>query len=380
MTQGREFIPFESADQALVRAATRRFLEENSPEAQVRKLMDDERGWDVDVWQGLAAELGLTALLVPEEYGGAGASLADLAVVMEEMGRRLLCAPYLSSAVLSTVMLGGLEDEELRLRWLPRLADGSSLATVAVGVEEASDLSGQTGPVARSRLVAGSWQVSGEVPAVLDGATADLVLLLADTAEGTALFALEDMADRTHGVERRPMRTLDQTRRQALLRLSDVPATRVDTPDPASALRNALDLASVALAAEQAGVAVAALDMASEYVKIRRQFGRPIGEFQVIKHLCAEMLIRTENIRSCARYAARRIDAGAATSDVAALTAAYCGRAVVGVTSDNIQAHGGIGFTWEHPAHLYFKRAKASQWLLGSTAGHAQRVATTLAV
>ena len=360
-----------------LRATVRRFLSDRSPEAEVRRLMETDDGYDPAVWRQLA-HLGLTGLLVPEHHGGAGSGCVELQIVCEEMGRALLCAPFLSSAVLATSALVHAGDEATQARYLPGLADGSVIGTLAVTEESGSWRAEDTATRAEADG-AGGFTLTGEKLFVLDGAVADLLLVLARTDAGPGLFAVVAGAP---GLAREPMATLDATRKQARVTLHATPATLVGPDGGAAAgLAAALDVAAAALAAEQAGGARRVLEMAVEYAKVREQFGRPIGSYQAIKHKCADMLLEVESATSAAYAAGWAVDARSPEVGVlASLAKAYCSEAYYHCAAENIQVHGGIGFTWEHPAHLYFKRATSTQVLLGSPTYHRELLATRLGI
>jgi len=354
-------------EQEELRRSLRRFLDEVSPVAEVRRLMDTEEGYDPKVWSRMATELGLQGIHVPEVMGGAGLGQVELAVVFEELGRRLACVPYFSTVGLAVNALLASGDEAAQAELLPRLASGEATGTLAVledgGTWDLDRLGTQ------ARRSGEGWVLDGHKSFVVDGHTADVVLVAARTPAGLAVLAVEGGAA---GLERVPVPTLDQTRKLARLELSGTPARLVGEAGGAETwLRRALDLAAVALATEQVGSAQRCLDMTVAYAKVRQQFGRPIGSFQAIKHRCADMLLRVESARAAAYYAAW---AAAEDADelpaVASLARAYCSEACSWVAGETIQVHGGIGFTWEHDAHLYFKRAKASELLLGDPAHH----------
>ncbi len=365
-----QFAFTEEQDQ--LRSFVRQFLDEKSDEAAVRALMETEQGYDEAVWSQMAEQLGLQSLIIPEAYGGQGFSWVELVVVLEEMGRSLLCAPFFSSVVLATsaLMLSG--DEAAQSEYLPKIASGELIATVAVTEENGRwDESGVT---ATATAAGDSWTIDGAKHYVLDGHTAGLIIVAARTAAGVSLFAVDGDAA---GLERTALSTMDQTRKQAKLTLSGTPATLIGT-DGAGwvTLEAMLDRAAVGLAAEQVGGAQKVLDMSVEYAKDRVQFGRPIGSFQAIKHKCADMLLEVESAKSAAYYAAW---CAAEENDelpaMASLAKSYCSEAYFHATAENIQIHGGIGFTWEHPAHLYFKRAKSSELLFGDPTYHRELLA-----
>ncbi|MCX5254602.1 acyl-CoA/acyl-ACP dehydrogenase [Streptomyces canus] len=364
-----------SEEQEQLGRTVRAFLTHTSPETETRRLMETPEGFDRALWLRMGTELGLQGLAVPEEYGGAGCGPVEVGVVMEEMGRALLCAPFLSSAVLATTTLLRCADEDARKRLLPGLASGELVGTLALTEDSARwDAAGVRLTARESN---GSWLLTGHKMFVLDGATADVVLTVARTGDGIEVFCVDGDAT---GLTRAPLPTMDPTRRQARLDYQDVPATRLRTHgDGWDLVSEVLDRAAVALAAEQVGVASRALDMAVEYAKVRHQFGRPIGSFQAVKHLLADVLLEVESARAAAHYALLAAedadDADPELPTVASLAKAFCSDACVQATEENVQVHGGIGFTWEHPAHLYLKRAKTSQLLFGDPAYHRELLA-----
>ncbi|MEO3783688.1 acyl-CoA dehydrogenase family protein [Actinocorallia sp. B10E7] len=369
----------------LLRESVREALTALSPSSEVRARMASEDGWDRATWLRLCRELGLAGFMVPEEYGGGGFSAVELGAVFEEAGRTLLCAPLLATAGLAVPLLLALGDAEAHKRYLPGLCDGSLIVTVAT-----TDTSG------RSLVEVGAVKIghrdgtpvlSGAVGFVVDGAAADVVLVPVRTEEGTAVYAVAADAP---GVTVTPLTTLDQTRRQARISFQDAPATRLGEGDATGAMKKALDIARAMLAAEQAGGAAVCLEMAVEYGKTRVQFGRPIGSFQAFKQKAASLLIQVESARSAAEAAAQAaavaLDPHAAVrlpglpdlAVVASVARISCSEAYVAVAAENIQLHGGIGFTWEHDAHLYFKRAWTSRELLGRPEEHTERLAALL--
>jgi alkylation response protein AidB-like acyl-CoA dehydrogenase len=289
-------------------------------------------------------------------------------VVIEEAGRALLCSPLLSTVVLGAhaLLLSG--DRAACARYLPSIAAGSANATVA-GIARDIDL--------RAVATADGWTVDGSVDFVLDGAGADLVLLGALTDDGPALFACDSGAP---GLRREARHTLDATRPQALLTLSATPVTLVgQLGDGVRILAAVADIARAALAVEQVGGSAHALDACVSYVKLRRQFGRPIGSFQAIKHRLADLLVELEAARSAAAYASACVASLSADLPVAASAAMVaCSATYRRATAEYVQLHGGIGFTWEHPAHLYLRRARSSEVLLGTTEDHLARLADLL--
>jgi alkylation response protein AidB-like acyl-CoA dehydrogenase len=360
-----------------LRRIVHRFLADKSPEPEVRRLMETESGYDESVWEQMAAQLGLQSLIVPERYGGSGFGYVELALVLEEMGRVLLCAPYFSTVALAVNLLLAIGDEKANARYLPGIAAGTTIATVAF-VERSGrwDVDGVTLQASRVDSV---WRLTGEKLYVLDGELAGLVLVVARAPAGVSVFAVERDAD---GFTSEALSTMDQTRKQGRLVFSDTPATLIGTEGQGSAVvPTMLDRAAVALAAEQVGGAQRVLDMAVDYAKTRVQFGRPIGSFQAIKHKCADMLVEVESARSTVYQAARAAAEGDDELPIlASLAKAYCSDAYFHGAAANIQIHGGIGFTWEHPAHLYLKRAKSSELLFGDSDYHRELLANRLGI
>ena len=354
-------------EQEELRRSIRRFLADASPMGEVRRLMETPEGFDREVWSRLATELGLAGLHVPEACGGAGLGWVELLVVFEELGRTLACVPYLSTVGMAATALLASGDEAAQHELLPGIASGEVTAALAVAEDDGRwDLESVASVASRS---GSSWTIDGRKAYVVDGHTAGLLLVAARTPAGVGLFAVDGRAP---GLTRTALPTLDQTRKLARLELSGTSARLIgEEGESAVWLSRALDLAAVALAAEQVGGAQRCLEMSVEYAKARQQFGRPIGSFQAIKHRCADMLLRVESARSAAYYAGWSAAEDAEDLPaVASLTRAYCSEAYFQVAAETIQVHGGIGFTWEHDAHLFFKRAKSSELLLGDPAYH----------
>ena len=365
-----------------LRETVRTYLERTSTETDVRRLMETESGYDEAAWKQAAEQLGLTGLAIPEEYGGSGFGPMELAVVFEEMGRAMYCGPFLSTVGLTASALLVSGDDVAKKEWLPRIAAGQTIATLAV-TEEGSVWTADAVTTTATRD-GGSWKISGTKWYVLDGHVADLVLVAARTDAGVALFAV---AGEAAGLTREPMQTMDSTRKMARLTFDGVTGQAVgDTAAGWQTIERALQLAAVALAAENVGGAQKCLDSAADYARERIQFGRPIGSFQAVKHKLANMLIQVEQARSASYFAAREAAAfadGSGGDDLplaASLAKAYTGDAFFTAAADTIQIHGGIGFTWEHVAHLYFKRAKTNQLLLGSSSYHRALVADVVGI
>jgi len=367
-------------EQEELRATARAFLAERSDSAAVRASMASELGYDPALWKQLGAELGWTAVTIPEAYGGLGLCSVELAALMEVMGEHLLCSPFFASVGLAAGAVAAAGSEDQRRRWLPGLAAGEVRGTLAWAGSG----------VAARRGDDGGWMLRGEARHVLDGHCADLVVVAA-RSEGAAgapgepgaplLFAVPGDA---RGLVRDPLPTMDRTRRLAHLELAEVavPGDALLERSGGTLLEGILDRAAIALAAEQVGGAQRCLDMAVAHARERVQFGRPIGSFQAIQHTCADMLVAVESARSAAYYAAALAaahDQGAAEGlealgPVASLAKAWCSEAYFRCAADGLQIHGGVGFTWEYDVHLHLKRARAGKTLLGEPDRHRERI------
>ena len=357
-------------EQALLRDSVRRYLADKSPESVVRALMETGDGFDRAAWKAMADELGLQALIIPERHGGLGLSQLELCLVFEEMGRVLLCAPFFSTVALATNLLLVVGDEQACGDYLPGIATGDRTATLAYG-ETGAAWDPASIRVAASQAGDG-WTLTGAKSYVIDGHTADTILVIARAPFGIGVFAVDG---RAAGLTRTARATLDMTRKLADLRFEAVGARLVGhATDQTDAIGKAIDFATIALTAEQIGGSQHLLDMAVEYAKFRVQFGRPIGSFQAIKHKCADLLMEIESAKAAAHEGYRVAAADAPELAVcASIAKAYCSETYFRASTDNIQIHGGIGFTWEHPSHLYFKRAKSSEMLFGDSDFHRER-------
>ncbi|WSA74774.1 acyl-CoA/acyl-ACP dehydrogenase [Streptomyces sp. NBC_01799] len=356
----------ETDEQQQLRSVLRDFYTEASGPEDVRKHLATPRGYDEALWARLAGEIGVHGLAIPEEFGGAGFSFAELAVALEESGRALYCAPLLPTAVLATHTLLHSGDPKLGERYLPRIADGTLTATVA-GFD--TDEPGVT-----AERTASGWVLRGQADFVLDGAGAALILVCARTPGGIRLFACEPTPDTCR---RTPRRVLDETRRQALVEFHGATATAVGAAEgTGNVVAATLDVGRAALAAEQVGGSGHALDDTVEFVARRCQFGRPIGSFQAVKHRLADVLVSLEAARSASAYASACVAVASPELPVAASAAAVaCSETFRLATAEYVQLHGGIGFTWEHPAHLYVRRARSSEVLFGTADRHRARLA-----
>jgi len=366
-----------SEEQEELRKMVKRFLDEKSPESEVRRLMATDDGFDPAVWRQMANELGLQGLGIPEEYGGQGFGPVELYVVFEEMGAALLCAPFFSTVALAAnaVLMTGTDED--KATYLPGIASGETIATLALTDDAGRWDLRETSTTATTS--SDGYVLNGVRSFVTDGNTASLILVPAMTTNGLSLFAVAGDAS---GVERERLTTMDQTRKQSRIVLTDAPARLIGVEGGAlEGLETALQIAEAALAAEQVGGAQRVLDNAVEYAKNRVQFGRPIGSFQAIKHKCADMLLDVESAKSAAYYAAWAAQELNDELPVAAsLAKSFCSEAYFHCAAENIQIHGGIGFTWEHHAHLYFKRAKSSELFLGDPAYHRELLAQRLGI
>lgn len=363
-----------SPEQSDFRTAIRKFLEAKSPESEVRRLMETAEGYDPAVWTQMSQQLGLQGLTIPEAHGGAGFGFVELLIVLEEMGRALLCAPYLSTAVLATQALLFAGDDAAS-RHLPKIAAGEMIATLAVterdGKWEPDSVRTTAQPQGQQ------WVLDGEKHFVLDGFIAELILVAARTSAGISIFGVDAAAA---GLTRTPMTTMDQTRKQAVLKFVAVPAVLIgDDGDGWQVLTRVLDVAVAALTAEQVGGAQKCLELCVDYAKTRTQFGRPIGSFQAIKHKCADIFVDVEAARSAAYHACWTAAENPAELSVAApIAKSYCSEAYNHAAAESLHIHGGIGFTWEHISHLFFKRAKSSEVLFGAPWQHRELLAQRL--
>ncbi|MCX4815204.1 acyl-CoA/acyl-ACP dehydrogenase [Streptomyces sp. NBC_01239] len=318
--------------------------------------------YDPDIWRQLSAQLGLAGLVVPEKYGGTGLSPAELGIVLEELGRSLYPGPFFATVVLAVQTLTRSGDAAAMEHWLPGVASGELTATLASVEPDGSWAADALTTVAEPGR--GGWTLSGTKTYVVDGCTADLLLVTARCADGVGVFALPPDSP---GLTRTPLDALDLTRPLARIRLDGTPARRIGDGDASGWLAGVYDLVRAAVSAEQVGGAAECLDMAVAHATTREQFGRPIGSFQAIKHKCAELLVEVECARSAARFAGPAVATpGTEASIAAAVARSYCSQAFTHAAKENIQIHGGIGFTWEHRAHLYLRRAKSSELLFGT--------------
>ena len=361
-----------TSEQEEFRSVLRRFLEDKSPPAVVRRLMETEAGWERESWRELNQLLGLTAVHIPEAYGGQGFGPVELGIVLEEMGRALLCAPYFASAVLAATAIMNAGTEAQKRELLPPIAAGDTVATLAF--TEPNGRWDTTGVEATATPGAGGFRLDGVKSFVLDGHTADLIVVLARAPgstgdEGLSFFTVPGDA---HGLTRRALKVLDPTRRQARLEFRSVEAALLGEEGAgAGPFARTMMQAAVCLANEMVGGAERLRQSALDYANLRVQFGRAIASFQSMKHKQADMLVDVELARSAAYVAA----SAAAEDDaelpaLASLAKACASDAYMQTAIHTIQIHGGIGFTWDNDTHLWFKRAKSSEVFLGDPAWH----------
>jgi alkylation response protein AidB-like acyl-CoA dehydrogenase len=361
-----------TSEQEEFRSSLRRFLEAQSSTQEVRRLMETDTGWDRERWRRINQELGLTAVHIPEAYGGQGFGCAELAIVLEEMGRALLCAPYFSSVVLAATAILNAGTEAQKQALLPGIAAGDTVATLAFTEDDGRwDGAG----VAMTAVPSGAtYRLDGTKSFVLDGHTADLIVVLArrpgsSEEDGLSFFTVPGDAP---GLGRRLLKTMDPTRKLARLQFNSVEATLLGELGGAAApFARTMQQAAVCLANEMVGGAEKLRGAALDYAKMRMQFGRPLASFQTMKHKQADMLVDVELAKSAAYYAAAAVDEN--DEDllaIASLAKASAAEAYLQTAIHAIQIHGGIGFTWDNDTHLWFKRAKSSEVLFGDATYH----------
>lgn len=364
-----------NAEQEELRSVVERLLDTRAPLASVRDVAASEEGFDRALWDEMAGELGLLGLCVPERFGGGGYSFVEQAVVMIELGRRLVPGPYLSSAILAVQTLLEAGDDDLSAELIPDLVGGRRVATMAViederrwGLQPCRTTAAHTD---------GAVVIDGEKVTVTDAGRADLFLVTAVVDARTHLYIVPASAP---GVTVDQHDSMDPTRPVGRVRFSRTPAREVRSQRSAlEVLGSAFEVGAIALACEQAGAAAAALAMATEYAGERRQFGRQIGSFQSIKHMLADVLVDNESAWSAAMYGAWAVDhARSELGHVSPLALAFASDALLSAAETNVQVHGGIGFTWEHDAQFFVRRALASRQILGAPDQHRERLAAHL--
>ncbi|MBN8929826.1 MAG: hypothetical protein BGO51_17625 [Rhodospirillales bacterium 69-11] len=363
-------------EQEEFRSVLRRFFEDRSPPTVIRRLMETEAGWEREAWRALNQDLGIGAVHIPETYGGQGFSFVELGIVLEEMGRALVCAPYFATTALAATAILNAGTEAQKRELLPAIGTGETVATLAFtepnGRWDASGI-GLTATEANGR-----WRLEGAKSFVLDGHTADLIVVLARRpgSQGTDGLSFFTVRGEAAGLTRRPLKVLDPTRKQALLTFAGVEADLLGEEGAAAApFARTMMQAAVCLANENAGGAERLRESALEYANLRVQFGRTIASFQSMKHKQADMLVDVELAKSAAYYAA----SAAAEDDpelpaIASLAKACTSEAYMQTAIHTVQIHGGIGFTWDNDTHLWFKRAKSSEVFLGTPAWHREKM------
>ena len=367
-----------SEEQEMMRQSARQFLETECAMTYVRKMMDDDGGYSEEQWKKMA-DLGWMGLILPETYGGSGLNMVDLVVILEEMGRVVMPGPFYPTVILSGVAidLGGTTAQ--KKRYLPEIAAGTLKATLAQ-VEESGRWDAE-GIMLPAKKDGAGFVLSGTKLFVQDAHNANLLIVAARTSgkgqRGVTLFLLDA---KQQGVKTTLLKTMDQTRKLCEITFDNVQVGKdavlggVGKGWPL--LDRVVDRAKVAMCAEMCGGAQKVLEMSVEYAKVREQFGRPIGSFQAIQHKCANMMVQTESAKSATYYAAWAVANDVPEAHLAACMAkAYCSDAYRFVSAEGIQIHGGIGFTWEHDMHLYFKRAKGSEVTFGDATWNRELVA-----
>lgn len=376
-----------SDEQLMIQESAAGFLAKASDSAAVRAAMESDR-YDGELWRQIAGELCWPALIIPEAYGGLGLGFVEQAILLEQMGRRLLSSPFLASACVAAPALLLSDNEALKAHWLPELAAGSLTATLACSATT------RAGNVLLQGVQAtaedNGWRLDGVCEAVLDGAEADLLIVAAQlTDDPNGAIGLFAVTANQPGLSRRALPTLDRTRHLGHLSLEAVQVSAeqcLHAPGyGAQLLDTTLQLAAIALTCEQTGSAQQCLDLTLAYLGERQQFGRSIASFQAIKHRCADLMLEIESARSACYYAAcvarevlsaegERLIAGE-LGEVSAVAKIHASEAFMHCAAEAIQLHGGVGFTWEYDPHLYFKRARASEQLFGNPAQHRERLA-----
>jgi alkylation response protein AidB-like acyl-CoA dehydrogenase len=363
-----------SEEQTMLASTLRDMLGDMVDMDGIRDASLTTEAFDRDVWKAIA-DMGLVGLTMSSAHGGADSPFTDLAVVFEELGRQVVPVPLLSSVMAAAAIDKGGTDGQ-KGEFLPSIASGSSVATVAF-FETAHG--SPDDPHSTATEEAGGWRIRGTKRFVTDAIHADLFVVSADTGDGIGVFIVPAG---TEGVSVTPVPALDATRPLGELSIDASVAShhRLTGADGSEIVRRACDVGVVAIAQEQVGGASRCLEMSVGYAQSRYQFGRAIGSFQAVKHRCADMLVALEHARSVAWHAAATLDDPHEAAIMVPLAKSVCSDAFLKVAGDTIQIHGGIGFTWEHDAHLYLKRAKADSLLLGSVGSHRDRLGDALGI
>lgn len=350
-------------DQIQFREVVARFLQDKSQTTATRAQIETDEGYDADVWRQLTQEVGLTGTHIPEQYGGFGFGLVELGITAEEMGRALYTGPFFSSAIMASYALLCIADEEARMEWLPEIATGTRIATLALDDLNGPERVGQ-------RIHAENHQLSGLAPLVVDGHIAETLFTIA----GNGLYAVNADAP---GVTIQPVASLDPTRKLSQISFDAAEARKIGSVTPVN-LQHTWDHLCVALAHEMVGGAQHLLDSTIEYTKMRYQFGRPIGSFQGLKHRCADLLMEVEWAKAAAHHAARCLVAQEGENYLPSMVKAMASDTYMKAAKEAIQMRGGIGFTWEEDTHLWYKRAKSSEVFLGTPTYHRERMMTLI--
>jgi len=369
-----------SEEQEMLRDAAKRFLADNCDTKFVRRMMADGSAHDPDFWQKLVG-LGWPGLLIPEQYGGQAGTFLDMTVIAEEAGKALIPGPFFTAAMLGvpTFIEGGSDAQ--KSEFLPKMAEGKFIATLAIA--EAAGRFDAGGIELKATKRGKGYKLSGEKFFVPDAHVADAIVVAARTGRGKGEegITLLCVPANEKGITVTQLKTVDMTRRMCHVKFDNVPASEVIGAEGKgwSTLRRVLDIATAALSAEMVGTAQKALDISVDYAKTRVQFGKPIGSFQAVKHKCVDMMVAVENARSLTYYACWTVDERVAEAATAVpMAKAYASDMAKNVTSEAIQVHGGIGFTWEHDMHLYHRRALAGEANLGNAPIHREVVAKSL--
>lgn len=361
-------------ERVAIREGFARLMSDKASEESLRRTMASDEGHDAELWKAIS-DMGIVGLLIDAEHEGVGGSIVEIETIMEEAGAALLAGPLLSSAVMAVALIFDSTDEEAKARLLPQIASGDRIATVAVtgdkGLWTRDDID-----VTAARN-GGEWVLDGVASYVLSASVADVLLVVAKAGSEVAVFEVDPAAQ---GVSIEALKSWDPTVRLSRIRFDRVAALPLAGVDGASVERM-LDLARVALAGEQAGACRRIFDITVEYLRTRVQFGRPIGGFQALKHMAADLLIEVESATSAARAAAQALAAGAPDAAALVSLASFaCADAFHQVAASSIQMHGGIAFTWEHSAHLYLRRARVDAQLFGPSSYHRDRYVSALEI
>ncbi len=366
-----------SDEQEEFRSTLQRFFEEKAPSTEVRRLMETSEGYDPAVWKQMAEELGLQGIHLPEEYGGQGFGFLELGIVLEEMGRVLLPSPFYATVCLAANAILNAGNQSQKQALLPGIAAGETLATLALcedsGRFDAAGITLEAVPEGEG------YRLDGHKSFVIDGQVADCLVVVARLAgsTGTDGITLVTVHSNDPGVAATPLETMDEIRKQARIEFSGARGEILGEEGKGwPPLAKTLDQANIMLAAEMLGASQKCLEMAVEYAKVRMQFARPIGSFQAIKHKAAEVLLEIELAKSAGYYSWWVADERQEElAEAASVAKSVCADTFLLAAAEGIQIHGGIGFTWEHDAHLYLKRAKGSEILFGDATAHRARLA-----